>query len=84
MYTDLGKPEESINHYLKIYYLFPDQKDIAGKALVKAADNYYRSGRLKNALTLYKKGAENLKGEEEQKYIKKRVLEIENKIKDRN
>ncbi|HUU49991.1 MAG TPA: tetratricopeptide repeat protein, partial [Nitrospinota bacterium] len=80
VYNSKGNLEKSISHYLKVFYLFSIQKDLAHLALIKAGDNYKKLGRYKEALTLYKKGIENSKSEEDRRYLGDKIKDIEKKI----
>lgn len=74
-----GKPEEAIEEYLKVAYLYSENNDLAVKALLRVADIYEGRENYKEAVNVYRRvTALNV---EESKYAKERIDWIKTNIK---
>jgi tetratricopeptide (TPR) repeat protein len=54
-FQEQAKLDEAIEEYLKIMYLYPQDKSLVTKALIRAAQIYEDKGRFKEAVDVYRK-----------------------------
>lgn len=74
-----GKPDEAIEEYLKVTYLFPENSSQAVKALLRVAQIYESKENFKEALNIYKRIVAI--DTEEAKYAQERIDWINSHIK---
>jgi tetratricopeptide (TPR) repeat protein len=75
VYQTQGKTGEAIEHYLKITYLFPENRELGVKAMLRVAKIYDEQGKRADALAMYRKIADL--DVAESKYARERIETIE-------
>lgn len=73
-YQSQGKTNEAVEHYLKITYLFPEDRELGVKAMLRVAKIYGEQGKTGEARAFYEKIA--ALDVVESKYARERIAEM--------
>ena len=79
-YTTTGEFQKGIEEYLKVAYLYPDQKGLSAEALLKAGQNYEQLQRWPEALSIYQRVIKEGKDPGRKELVKKKIAEIKERL----
>ncbi|MDD5655237.1 MAG: tetratricopeptide repeat protein [Candidatus Omnitrophica bacterium] len=74
-----GKNDEAVEEYLKITYLYPEDKSLAARALLRTAQIYENKEKPREAINIYKKVV--AMGAEESKFAQERITALDKDLK---
>jgi len=80
LYNGLGQPRKAIEEYLKVAYLYPEQKELFIKSLFRAAHTYEGMKRWPESLKLYRKIARETTDPKLKKMAQEKVKELVKRI----
>ena len=79
-YTRAAEYQKGIEEYLKVAYLYPEQKELSTEALIKAGQNYEQLQRWSEALSIYQRVVKEGKDPGKREIAQRKIAEIKERL----